>query len=75
MRWESLLNSDDVKPEFSSNMSFSDVYMEAFYFTERLLEKFDMSEDDVVNIRVLAEKHDIELIEQKIIRTNNVFQY
>ena len=75
MRWESLLSSDDIKPEFSSTMSLSDVYLEAFYFTEHLLEKFDMSEDDVVNIRVLVEKHDIEIMEQKIIRTNNVFQY
>ena len=56
-------------------MSLSEVYMEAFYFTQELLKAFDMLEDNVVNIRALVEKCNIELIEQKIVRINNVFQY
>ena len=71
----SLSNLDNIKLEISSNMSLSEVYMEAFYFTQDLLNAFDMLEDDVVNIRALVEKCNVELIEQKIIRTNNVFQY
>ena len=61
---------------FDMELKSSDICMETFFFTKKILDKIScVAEDKAINIRELAKKYNIDIVEKKFIRKNNIFEY